>query len=1192
MRRDSAGLFPILLHGLLLIGALLAGPAATAQDEPPGVLRVVSDNNYPPFLFIDAAGRASGYVADWWALWEQKTGIRVELQPLDWAEAQRRVQTGEADAIDLIFRTPPREPLYDFTAPYADVPVAIYTHASIVGIHDVKGLRGFAVGVMAGDACIDVLQQQGIADLRQYRTYTELIDGALAEEVKLFCLDEHPANYYLYRENAQHDFRKAFQLYEGHFRRAVRKGDAATLALIERGAALIDAAEEEALRKIWMPPPAVDYTPYLRYSGIGLAVLAALAFALFVWLRTLRNIVRRQTAALRESEERHRRDLESQVAARTAELATAMVEQQAIFDTATSGMALIRDRILIRCNRRLHEMLRWPPGTLAGRPTAVWYPDDAANIAGGDPVYEQIWRGEAHTREQQLMRNDGSLFWARLTGNAIDTNDRSRGTVWMIDDITHEREATEALRHGKALAEAAARTKADFVANMSHEIRTPMNAVIGMTHLALKTDLTDKQRDYLRKIQSSSQHLLGIINDILDFSKIEAGKLVAEHIDFELDKVLDNVAGLIVEKTAAKGLELIIDVAPDVPSRLVGDPLRIGQILINFANNAIKFTERGEITLRVLVSHTLGNDVVLYFAVQDTGIGIPAEHQSRLFRSFEQADSSTTRKYGGTGLGLAISKRLAHLMGGEIGFESRSGAGSTFWFTAHLGRGSAQPRRLLPEPDLRGRRVLVADDNDTARVVLADMLRSMTFIVGAVASGQAALAELARADAAGTPYEIAFFDWQMPGMDGVAAAAAIPDLGLRLRPQVVIATAYGRDDLMQAAKGADIEHILIKPVTPSLLFDTAMAVLGRGTPRRRETAEAAPLPADLERISGARVLLVEDNDLNQEVARELLTSAGCSVDIAENGAVAVGKVAEREYDIVLMDMQMPVMDGLEATRAIRRLTGRTALPIVAMTANVLAGDRERCLDAGMNDHIAKPIDPDDLWRQLLQWVPRRAPAEKVGAGGTATDDGVQRAVDALQAIPGLDVAVGLRLVMGRKKLFLSLLDKFVASQQDFAARLRASLENGDLDAAERLAHTLKGMAGQIGAQPLREAAEHLELACRDAAAPAALHTRLAAVDAELAPLLLGLQGRTATQSADTAAAPFDESRFRTVCAELERLLAADDFASGQLLETHAELLRSGLGEHYPWIVEAVSSFNFIAAHDWLKEALAKRKAAS
>ncbi len=1447
MNPSCARLLSCLRHGLLLIAVLLVGTAA-AQTTSPRVLHVVSDNNYPPFLFIDANGRRAGFVADWWALWSQKTGIAVDLQALEWAEAQRRLLAGEADAIDLIFRTPQREPNYDFTAPYADVPVAIYTHASITGIHDIHGLKGFTVGVMAGDACIDMLKLQGITDLKQYPTYTNLIDAALAQEVKLFCLDEHPANYYLYREKAQHDFRRAFQIYTGHFHRAVRKDDAATLALIERGAALIGADEVRALHEKWMPQPAADYDTLLYWIGIGLAALAALAAFLFAWLRTLRAAVQRQTAALRESEDlfrhifddtrqaisliddgrfvaanqasldmlgyerleqfvglspadispeiqpdgqptavkapaliaqafaqgsiqfewmhlradgtpmltevlltairqggkdmlhvvwaditaqkaaeaeldRYRQKLEAEVDARTAELAAALAQQQAIldaasagiilitdriirrcnrraeelfryaageidglptqalyadthsweqagreiyaqvargetyqqeqlarrkdgstfwvrlsaraidpaavdegivgmiedisvertatealrlaseeqeaiFDTATSGMALIRDRILVRCNRRLHEMLGWPPGSLAGRPTAVWYPDEEANIAGGAPVYEQIWQGKAHRREQQLMRNDGGLFWARLTGNAIDVEDRSRGTVWVIDDISLEHEALAATEHARRLAEEAARTKSSFVANMSHEIRTPMNAIIGMTHLVLKTGLNDKQRDYLKKIQSSSQHLLGIINDILDFSKIEAGKLVAEHIDFELDKVLDNVAGLVVEKTAAKGLELIIDVAPDVPGSLVGDPLRIGQILINFANNAIKFTEQGEITLRVLVSHTMGEDVVLQFEVSDTGIGIPDEQLKRLFKSFEQGDASTTRKYGGTGLGLAISKRLAVLMGGEVGVDSEPGKGSTFWFTAHLGRGQAQPRPLLPEPDLRGRRMLVVDDNDTARMVLADMLRSMTFIVGAVPSGPAALAEVARAAAAGQPYELVFMDWQMPGMDGIEAAKAIGTLDLDTRPQVIIATAYGRDDLMHAAHEAGIEHVLIKPMAASLLFDTVMAVLGRRPRRRDDGADGTLLPADLGRIAGARVLLVEDNDLNQEVARELLTTAGCVVDVAENGAVAVDKVERNAYDIVLMDMQMPVMDGLEATRQIRRLPDKAALPILAMTANVMAGDRDRCLEAGMNDHIAKPIDPDVLWSQLLKWIRPRAAAEKVGAGGTAPGTELQPVFDALERLPGLDLAAGLKMVLGRKALYLSLLEKFSTSQRDFSARLHARLAGGDRADAERLAHTLKGMAGQVGVQALREAAERLEQAIH-ALAPgdstAACAPFVADVDAQLETLLAQLDtalhpGRPPAADTPTeAAADFDADRFRTVCEDLVRRCAMDDFSSRQVLETHAGLLRAGLGEHYAWIVAAMDDFNFSAAHDWLVEALQKHQ---
>jgi len=597
------------------------------------------------------------------------------------------------------------------------------------------------------------------------------------------------------------------------------------------------------------------------------------------------------------------------------------------------------------------------------------------------------------------------------------------GLVGTFVDISRQKEAEQAMARAKEMAEESARVKSDFLANMSHEIRTPMNAIIGMAHLALKTELTPRQRDYVTKIQTSGQHLLGIINDILDFSKIEAGKLTVEHSEFNLEKVLDNVANLIGDKTAAKGLELIFDVAPDVPTELVGDALRLGQILINYANNAVKFTEEGEIGVTVRVQEQLEDEVLLHFAVRDTGIGLTPEQQGLLFQSFQQADTSTTRRYGGTGLGLSISKRLAEMMGGQVGVSSEYGQGSTFWFTARLGIGHAQAAAHLPHPDLRGRRVLVVDDNDNARAVLQDMLGAMTFVASEAASGKAAVAAVAAAARAGEPFDLILLDWQMQGMDGIETGRAILGLGLEPAPKLVMVTAYGREEVMKQAEETGFEAVLIKPVSASLLFDTAMRALGQERDEARRTAgHQAPAPAELAAIAGARLLLVEDNEMNQEVAAELLRDVGCQVAVAANGQEAVDMVHANPYDLVLMDMQMPVMDGLTATREIRSDPRFTDLPIVAMTANVMAQDREKCLAAGMVDFIAKPIEPDDLWRALVRWIPPHpghgANTSAAPAQGTASPE--------LPAIPGLDMAGGLRRVLGKAALYRTLLDKFAA----------------------------------------------------------------------------------------------------------------------------------------------------------------------
>jgi CheY-like chemotaxis protein len=505
---------------------------------------------------------------------------------------------------------------------------------------------------------------------------------------------------------------------------------------------------------------------------------------------------------------------------------------------------------------------------------------------------------------------------------------------------------------------------------MSHEIRTPMNAVLGLSHLALKTDPSPRQRDYLVKIRSSGQHLLGIINEILDFSKIEAGKLSVENIEFDLDKVLENVSNLISEKASDKGLELIFDVDPSVVStRLRGDPLRLGQILINFCNNAVKFTEAGEVAIKARVLEDGGDSHLLEFSVSDSGIGMTEAQIGRLFQAFEQADTSTTRKYGGTGLGLAISKRLAELMGGDVGVTSELGKGSTFWFTARLGKGAAAPRQSLLRSDLQGRRVLIIDDNSSARAVLSNMLTNIAFVADEAGSGEEGIEMVRRAAKASEPYEIIFVDWQMPSLDGIEASKRILSLSeLRTLPHIVIVTAYGREDVLKQAEKNGLENVLLKPVTSSTLFDTIVSILHAQQEPTRDV-ETVPSP-EIDRTRGTRVLLVEDNDINQEVAMGLLEDAAIKVDLAENGEVAVRMVRETDYDAVLMDMQMPVMDGIEATRVIRSDPRFQHLPIIAMTANAMAADRERCLKAGMNDHIGKPIDPDELFSVLLRWAGR------------------------------------------------------------------------------------------------------------------------------------------------------------------------------------------------------------------------------
>jgi PAS domain S-box-containing protein len=831
---------------------------------------------------------------------------------------------------------------------------------------------------------------------------------------------------------------------------------------------------------------------------------------------------------------------------------------------------------------QLERMFGLEPGTFGGTIeewAALVHPEDR----------ERALRGFRHALESdqsgfvdefRVVRGDGDVRWFQSICRIMREPDgRAQRAVGVNIDVTE-------IVNARKTAEEATQTKSMFLANMSHEIRTPMNAIIGMSHLALKTGLTPRQSDYVKKIQQAGQHLLGIINDILDFSKVEAGKLEVESVDFELDRVLENVTSLIGDKTGAKGLELVFDVAPDVPNALIGDPLRIGQILINYANNAVKFTEQGEIdiTVRARKREETEKDVVVYFGVRDTGIGLTEEQRSRLFQSFQQADASTTRKYGGTGLGLAISKKLAELMGGTVGVESEHGKGSTFWFTARLGKGQVKKKVLLPAPDLRGRHVLVVDDNDTARAVLVDMLALMTFQVRAVSSGREAIEAVRSAARAGSAFEIVFVDWRMPDLDGIETARKMRELALKPAPHVIMVTAFGREEVMKSAQDAGIEDVLLKPVSPSVLFDSAIRALG-GEMREEHVLREAPSATaqDLAAIKGARILLVEDNDLNQEVATGLLAEGGFVVDIAGNGEIALKMVQERTYDLVLMDMQMPVMDGVTATREIRRLPQFAKLPILAMTANVMAGDREQCEEAGMNDHVAKPIDPDELFVALLKWIPVRMHKEaepRAAIGGLSARAGASG--DAIAAIAGLDIKAGLKRVLNKRPSYESLLRRFVAGQADAVELIRGQLAAGEREAAQRTAHTLKGVAGTIGAGLLQERAAVVEHAVKAGQETPAIEPQLVAVHEELARLVDAL--KVALPPEQAASVEVDWAQARQVVARIEALLANDDSEAVEFFNEHAALLRAACGNAAATIEKDLGRFMFLDALTALRQA--------
>ncbi len=894
-------------------------------------------------------------------------------------------------------------------------------------------------------------------------------------------------------------------------------------------------------------------------------------------------------------------NLEHKVAERTAEM-------QALFDSASVGIVLMQDRRVVKCNRRLDEMLGYAYGDQIGKPTRIWYPDEASWNKVGAEGYVAVWQGDTDVREQQLVRKDGGTIWVRMSARAVDVADHAKGAVAVVQDITESRAMEEEIerqftlmqalidtipnpifyknadtrffgcnkayeqvfgvrreqfvgkrvldldylpeadrkayqaedeaviaeagsrsrelpmvfadgkthdtlysvngfrnrdgtpgglvglivdisplktaereaQQARAVAEAASDAKAEFLANMSHEIRTPMNAILGMLYLALKTELAPNQRNYLGKAQGAANALLGIINDILDFSKVEAGKLDIEQAEFGLDAVLEQLKDTIGMQAEQKGVEFLIRYDVNIPYRLIGDSLRIGQVLLNLCSNAVKFTDEGEVELAFQSLNRNDKELTLQISVRDTGIGMSEETQSLLFNKFTQADQSTTRRFGGTGLGLAICKHLVGLMGGRIWIEdSQPGKGTTMCCTLKLGvpeHAQAHRRELVEQagPLLEGIRVLVVDDNEVSREIMAEMLRFFRLDVHVAPSGIKAIDLLETATE--QPYDLVLMDWRMPGMNGDEVIRRIhADIAIPKQPKVVMVTAYGREDVIRLADQAGVEGFLIKPVSPSSLLDTILSALGRGKVLNSDRkglqeirAEAAP------DFGGARLLLVEDNEINREFATELLRSMNLEVEEAVNGEEAVDRVQQHSYDAVLMDIQMPVMDGLEAARRIRALAAQAggsryaSLPIIAMTALAMAQDAEKSRSAGMNDHITKPVAPDRLMATLSKWLPVKH--------GSAARSEAQASSAAAPATPGypedllglktLDAAQGIRRIGGKPDAYRRQLQRFREHYANAADELERVVKHKGLAAAEELCHALKGVCGNLGATAL------------------------------------------------------------------------------------------------------------------------------
>jgi len=724
--------------------------------------------------------------------------------------------------------------------------------------------------------------------------------------------------------------------------------------------------------------------------------------------------------------------------------------------------------------------------------------------------------------------------------------------------VEHERAEKELIK-AKEAAEAAAVAKSEFLANMSHEIRTPMHGVIAATELAMNEEMAPKTEHYLNLIQSSAYSLLGIINDILDFSKIEAEKLGFETRPFRLDEVVDKSVDIFINKASEKRIEIVVDIDLDTPRALIGDPLRLQQVITNLISNAVKFTGRdGVIFIGVKASEKTLDRTVLTFFVKDTGMGIAQEDIKKLFVPFSQVDASSTRKYEGTGLGLTICKQLVEKMGGEIWVESELGKGSTFTFTANFGRQAAEERKFVPPPDIQGLNVLVVDDCDSSRLIIEKMLESFGFRVELVSSGEDSLAILKDNQTREKPFELVMMDWLMPGLDGIETSRRIRQ-DLKLGIPIIMMTAFGKDSEKLEAEKAGINGFLTKPIYQSTLFNAIMDAFGKEDIVSLEQEKRITTKASIykKRLKGIRVLVAEDNSTNQEIALAILESADIFVEIAENGKEAVEAVNRSQFDAVLMDIQMPEIDGYEATKIIRQDSRFTSLPIIAMTAHAMKGDEEKCLEAGMDGYISKPINQEKLFYVIWKSMKLQEPLSAEDPEAISENTEVAEAGDLPARLPGINIEDALRSLNIDKDIFKGILIKFLESNKDTMSKIRSAVESKDWESLMQLAHSLKGSSANIGANELQEAAYELEKASRDGAAvkPPALFL-IEKVEDALKQVQESLQSLVDTSEVESPKEiSADPEELRPL---LKQLAEALDLAEPEKIKKHMEALKEHL----------------------------------
>ncbi len=1065
-------------------------------------IRIGFDPDFIPFEFRDIDGAYKGLCSDYVTLLNQRLGLNmVAVNDLSWEEAIKAIENKEIDVLPGVGITAERGVYLNFSEPYLVFQRAIYSKEGSIKYRNLMEIENVRVAVQKSSSHEGYLADNSEINPRLYDSAEEALLALSSGKVDAYVGNLSTSNY-LVKALGIGNVIVSGNIGSGEgLSFGVRDDWPILVTILEKGLESISQEEKIEIYNKWIGVND-GFDKEVFYSILWKVVLGffVLLGVSYYWLRILRlEIKERKKAqedlniALKQIESLYNSSIalvETLELSEVLRLIVLKLSEVVSFDYAsiqelddktfkiiyTYGFDSSIDPIgkvshMSEHPLQNHVILNKSPYVI-GNVYFYYTPYDLENtdivsclilpLVFNDKVIGVLTLD--HKKENHFSESivKWSLAYAHQAAVALNN-------AQLFKD----------LKHAKDVAESATRAKGDFLANMSHEIRTPMNAIMGLTHLILRTDLDLKQRNYLTKVENASKNLLGIINDILDFSKIESGKLRIERISFDLDVVMRDLSDIISLKAGEKDIEILYDVDPKLPKRLLGDPLRLGQLLLNLTNNAIKFTDQGEVVVRIKEESVEGENICIRFDIEDTGIGIDINDIDKLFTSFEQADTSTTRKYGGTGLGLPICEKLVEMMGGSIQVSSVLGAGSIFSFTAQFGFQKEEVANVFAlSPIFEAHRILVVDDNPNFLEVIGAYLEGINFSVVKAETGKKALKLLSEnQNNIDTAFTVVFVDWKLETMTGIELTKAIrKEAYVEGTPKIVMVTGYGREDILNQVDQNNLDGLLIKPVTQSLLLDLLFDVIGTGAVTKNSVDGELTISKNAkmknQEIEGASVLIVEDNEVNQLIVTDLLESNGISVQCASHGKEALDLLSENvSFDVVLMDIQMPVMDGYQATKAIRAMGGTMiTLPIIAMTADAMEGAGESALEHGFTGYLSKPVDPELLFELLLSLL---------DINRKETVSHKKESLLPFSDMKHIDVEDGLMRVTGNEDLYYRIIMKFYDNNQNIVSVVKSTLESREFEDARRLVHTIKGVSGNIGAKSLSVVAQNLEYSVRD-----------------------------------------------------------------------------------------------------------------